>query len=69
MNRDQYILEHTDFYLKAFRRLLRAAIFLIVIVIALIALILYQNATRPVIRYFATTIDGRLIEIHPETKS
>jgi hypothetical protein len=65
MNRDQYILEHTDFYLKSFRRLLGISLILMALVLIMIAFILYQNFTRPQPKYFATTIDGRLIEIKP----
>ena len=57
----------TQFYRKNYRRLLKVTFILLVIGYLFDAGALYQHLLRPVPKYFATTSDGRLIEIQAIT--
>lgn len=63
--REQYIEDHSSFYMLGYRKLINALFVLLAIIFLLLAFIIYQHFTRPVQKFFATTIDGRLIEITP----
>lgn len=65
MDTKDYIEEHALFYRDSYRRLFTWAFVLLIIIFALIAITFYQYKTRPVVKYFATTSNGQLIEIHP----
>lgn len=54
-----------NFYRDNYRRLVGALLFLLVIVILLGGTVLYQIANRPEPRYFATTVDGRIMPLFP----
>lgn len=57
--------KHSQFYRNNFRRLLTVMFILLGVGYILLGLIIYQYYTRPEPHYFATTSDGRLIEIQP----
>lgn len=65
INRKEFIAGQAVFYRNGYRRLATLGVVLSIIMILLIAIILYQYFNRPPIKYFATTSDGRLIEIFP----
>jgi hypothetical protein len=65
MDTKDYIQEHALFYRDGYRRLLIMAFALTILVFLQIALIFYQYNTRPIVKYFATTSNGQLIEIFP----
>jgi hypothetical protein len=54
------------FYKNNFRLLLNVAYVLIGLCALLTLFIWYQYLTKPAPHYFATTIDGRLVEIFPK---
>ena len=54
-----------NFYRDNYRRLVSALLFLLVIIIVLVSTILYQVMNRPEPRYFATTVDGRIMPLFP----
>ena len=65
LNRQAQIDSRPLFYRDGFRRLLTFAFGLIIIIFGFMALIFYQHHTKPAVKYFVTTSDGRLIEIEP----
>lgn len=65
IDRVDSIDEHPNFFRNNYRRLFTVSFVLISIIFLLIALVFYQHYTRPIIKYFVTTSDGRLIEIYP----
>lgn len=65
IDRQTAIAESMLFYRNGFRRLLTFIFALMIVVFGLIGLIFYQHHNRPVVKYFVTTSDGRLIEIAP----
>ena len=54
-----------NFYRDNYRRIVGALLFLLVIIIMMIGTILYQIINRPEPRYFATTVDGRIMPLYP----
>lgn len=66
MDTKDYIQTHLLFYRDSYRRLFTVAFLLSFLVFALLGLIFYQYKTRPTVKYFATTSNGQLIEIHPQ---
>jgi intracellular multiplication protein IcmL len=54
-----------NFYRDNYRRLVGALLILLVIVITLVGTILYQVVNRPEPKYFATTVDGRIMPLFP----
>lgn len=60
-----YINEHNAFYTIGYRKLINFLFILLFIIFLLLALIIYQEATRTLPTYFVTTLDGRLIQIQP----
>lgn len=54
-----------NFYRDNYRRLVGCVMVLLVIVVMLVGTIFYQIANRPTPRYFATTIDGRIMPLFP----
>jgi intracellular multiplication protein IcmL len=58
-----------NFYRDNYRRLVSALLILLVIVIMLIGTIFYQIMNRPEPRYFATTVDGRIMQLFPLSES
>ena len=54
-----------NFYRDNYRRLVSALLILLVISIVLVGAILYQLVNRPEPRYFATTVDGRIMPLYP----
>lgn len=65
MDTKAYIQEHNLFYRNGFRKLLTVAYVMTFLIFAFILLIFFLYAHRPVVKYFATTSNGQLIEIHP----
>lgn len=63
--RQQYIQNHSRFFIVGYRKLITLAYALMFIVLCLMGIIIYQHMTRHLPKYFVTTIDGRLVEIHP----
>lgn len=60
------VLVRNEFYRDGFRNLLRIAIAEAVIIVAIIlAFIIHINASRPQDHYFATTADGRIMQLLP----
>jgi hypothetical protein len=66
-DRLEIINQQGPFYRNHFRQLLKVAYILVVICFGLALYIFYQYITTPTPSYFATTIDGRMIEIFPES--
>ncbi len=54
-----------NFYRDNYRRLVGALLILLVIIIMLIGTVFYQIMNRPEPRYFATTVDGRIMQLFP----
>jgi len=54
-----------NFYRDNYRRLVSALLFLLVIIIISVGIIFYQITHRPEPRYFATTVDGRIMPLFP----
>lgn len=54
-----------NFYRDNYRRLVGAMVVLLVIVTLLVGIICYQVSNRPEPRYFATTVDGRIMQLFP----
>jgi len=54
-----------NFYRDNYRRLVGALLILLVAIIMLIGTVLYQIMNRPEPRYFATTVDGRIMQLFP----
>ncbi len=60
------VVVRNEFYRDGFRNMLRVAIAEAVIIVALIlTFIVYTNATKPQDHYFATTADGRIMQLVP----
>lgn len=59
------VLLRNEFYRDRYRYLMGTCILLIGIVSSLIAFSYYMYATRPTPKYFATTPDGKLLEMMP----
>lgn len=54
-----------NFYRDNYRRLVVALLALLLIVSALVGAVIYQVMNRPEPRYFATTVDGRIMPLYP----
>lgn len=54
-----------NFYRDNYRRLVLSLMFLLFIVIFLVGVIFYQIYNRPESKYFATTTDGRIMQLFP----
>lgn len=65
-DRLEIINQQGQFYKNNFRQLLKVAYALIGLCFCLTLFILYQYITKPPPHYFATTLDGRMIEIFPK---
>lgn len=52
-----------NFYRDNYRRLVGAVMFLLFIVAMLICVVFYQIYNRPEPKYFATTVDGRIMQL------
>lgn len=60
------IVTRNEFYRDGFRNLIIVAILEAVIIVGLImTLIVYINSSKPMDRYFATTADGRIMQLMP----
>lgn len=60
------VVTRNEFYRDGFRKMINLAIFEAVIIVGLIlALIVYINNAQPEDRYFATTADGRIMQLTP----
>lgn len=60
------VLVRNEFYRDGFRNVLKVAIVEAIIIVAiLLAFIIHINASRPQDRYFATTADGRIMQLLP----
>lgn len=57
------IAKTLNFYRNSFRTLNRIGILLLFIVVGLLSYTIYQITSVPTPNYFATTSDGRLIEL------
>jgi intracellular multiplication protein IcmL len=54
-----------NFYRDNYRRLVGALLILLFIVVVLVGTVFYQLVNRPEPRYFATTVDGRIMPLYP----
>lgn len=54
-----------NFYRDNYRRLVGALLFLLMIIVMLIGTIFYQIINRPDPKYFAATVDGRIMQLFP----
>jgi len=54
-----------EFYRNNFRRLIKITYIFIIVIFLLLAFIFYQFFTTLPPKYFATTQDGRLVEVIP----
>ena len=52
-----------NFYRDNYRRLVGSLMVLLVVVVALVGVVFYQIANRPEPKYFATTVDGRIMQL------
>ena len=52
-----------NFYRDNYRRLVVSLMVLLVVVVALVGAVFYQIANRPEPKYFATTVDGRIMPL------
>lgn len=60
------VVTRNEFYRDGFRNLIKIAILEAIVIIGLIlALIVYMNNAQPQDRYFATTADGRIMQLQP----
>lgn len=60
------VMTRNEFYRDGFRSLIRIAILESIIIVGLIlTLIIYINSSKPQDRYFATTADGRIMQLVP----
>lgn len=63
------IVTRNEFYRDGFRNMIRIALLEAIIIIGLIvAIIFYMGTARPQDRYFATTADGRIMQLVPLDK-
>lgn len=65
IDRQTFIAEQSQFYRDGYRRLFVLVFLLLIVGFGLLGIIIYQHINRPIPKYFATTSDGRLIEIKP----
>lgn len=54
-----------NFYRDNYRRLVGSLMILLVIVVMLVGVVFYQIINRPEPKYFATTVDGRIMPLFP----
>ena len=54
-----------NFYRDNYRRLVGALLLLLVVIAMLVGTVFYQIKNRPEPRYFATTVDGRIMPLFP----
>ncbi|EKE01389.1 MAG: IcmL protein [uncultured bacterium] len=54
-----------NFYRDNYRRLVGALMVLLLVIVVLVGVVFYQIANRPEPRYFATTVDGRIMPLFP----
>ena len=54
-----------NFYRDNYRRLVTALLLLLIMIIFLVGIVYYQISHRPEPRYFATTVDGRIMQLFP----
>jgi len=54
-----------NFYRDNYRRLVLVVLFMLIINGALTGMVFYQIVNRPEPRYFATTLDGRILPLYP----
>lgn len=54
-----------DFYRDNYRRLVGCVLLLLAIVVLLVSIVFYQIINRPAPKYFATTVDGRIMQLFP----
>lgn len=66
-DRLEIINQQGSFYRNHFRQLLKLGYGLLGLCFCLTLYIFYQYITTPIPSYFATTIDGRMIEIFPQS--
>jgi intracellular multiplication protein IcmL len=60
------VVVRNEFYRDGFRNMLRIAIAeSIIIVVLIVTFIVYMNASKPQDHYFATTADGRIMQLVP----
>jgi len=59
------VLSRNSFYRDNYRRAILSLLIMIIINVALVATVIYQLTHRPQPKYFATTKDGRIIQLHP----
>lgn len=60
------IVTRNEFYRDGFRNLVKIAIVQMIVIIGLIlTLLVYMNTSKPADRYFATTADGRIMNLVP----
>jgi intracellular multiplication protein IcmL len=52
-----------NFYRDNYRRLVGSLMFLLLIVVVLVGVVFYQIINRPEPKYFATTVDGRIMPL------
>lgn len=69
MNHLELVNQQVNFYRNNFRRLIVISFVLLGVILLLLGLVFYQLFSRPTTKYFVTTQDGRLIEIHPMGES
>jgi hypothetical protein len=55
----------SDFYRHNVQRLLVVAYLLVFLIFTLLGILYYQYIHAPNAQYFASTLDGRLVEIYP----
>jgi intracellular multiplication protein IcmL len=65
MDRLELVAEQNLFYRNNYRKLLKVSAGIVLLNFILLSIIFYEYYTRPIPKYFATTNDGRLIEISP----
>jgi intracellular multiplication protein IcmL len=60
------VVVRNEFYRDGFRNMMRIAIAeAVIIVVLVITFIVYMNASKPADHYFATTADGRIMQLVP----
>lgn len=59
------VMLRNEFYRDRYRHTLSTCLLLILVIIALVGLSYYMYITRPTPKYFATTPDGKLLEMIP----
>lgn len=66
-NPSEIVYLRNSFYRDNYRKIVLAVLFLLCINVALLGIIFYQMASKPVPRYFATSDDGRIIPLYALT--